>query len=604
MGAQLAETRVTLETLVSEAEGLSSDDPRARERWEALSREARGLTAVLAGASRPADDLSGRLDAVRERFAEALRQREAAVEAAAEQARQEVLRQFRHLLERARRTFDADTITLREGDRLMRDISSAYDLAHKAPASRDIDDAVADLRRLQEQLAPRVREVREMDEWRRFANAQRQEQLIAMAEAIVQSLKADEEASRPSDLAATARALRELHTKWQEVAEGPRQNAQRLWDRFRTATDFIRSRCEVYFAKLREERSATLEKKTALVAEAEALASSTDWTRAAARLQQLQADWQKLGPVSRETGRDLAQRFRAACSAFFTRRREDLTERKKTWSDNLSKKEALCARAEELADSTEWESAAAEMKRLQAEWKTLGPVRRNKSEVVWNRFRAAADRFFTRFHNRHQITLATKIAEREMLVVELERLAEADPATPDLGERVQQLRTTWNRSVPIPVAEFKALTDRWHAALTRAVAAAPQAFAGTDLDPAMVIQRMEKLVGRVEAFLDEADESTEGLSHTELLAAKLRSALASNAMGGRASDEAKWRAAADTVKDAQAAWQRLAPIKSPLVDALTGRFREACRRVNDRARRNSSTGPRERRAPERQAAAV
>jgi hypothetical protein len=604
MGAQLAETRVTLETLVAEAEGLSSDDSGARARWEALGREARGLTAVLTAASRPADDLIARLDATRERFAEAVRRREAAVEAAADQARQEALRQFRHLAERAKRTFDADTITLREGDRLMRDISAAYDLAHRAPASREIDEAVAELHKLQEQLAPRVREVREMDEWRRFANAQRQEQLIAMAEAIVQSLKTDDEAARASDLAATARALRELHAKWQEVAEGPRQNAQRLWDRFRAATDFIRARCEVYFAKVREERTATLEKKTAIVTEAEALAASTDWTRAATRLQQLQADWQALGPVSRDTGRELAQRFRAACSTFFTRRREDLTERKKTWSDNLAKKEALCARAEELADSTDWESASSEMKRLQAEWKTLGPVRRNKSEVVWNRFRAAADRFFTRFHNRHQITLATKIAERETLVVELERLAESDPHAPDLGERVQQLRTTWNRSVPIPVAEFRLLMDRWHTALTRTVAVAPQAFAGTDLDPAMVVQRMEKLVARVEAFLDEMDDSTEGLSHTELLAAKLRSALATNAMGGRASEDAKWRAATDTVKDAQTAWQRLAPTKSAAAEVLSARFREACRRINERARRVSAPASRERRAPEREAAAV
>jgi hypothetical protein len=606
MGAQLAETRVTLETLVAEAEGLSSDDPGARERWEALRREARGLTAVLAGASRQADDLTARLDATRERFAEAVRRREAAAEAAAHQACQDALRQLRHLVERAKRTFDADTITLREGDRLMRDISTAYDLAHKAPAAREIDDAIGELRRLQEQLAPRVREVREMDEWRRFANAQRQEQLIAMAEAIVQSLKADDEASRPSDLAATARALRELHAKWQEVAEAPRQNAQRLWDRFRAATDFIRARCEVYFSKLREDRAATLEKKASIVTEAEALASSNDWTRAATRFQQLQTEWQALGPVSRDTGHELAQRFRAACSTFFTRRREDLTERKKTWSDNLSKKEALCARAEELADSTDWESAASEMKRLQAEWKTLGPVRRNKSEVVWNRFRAAADRFFTRFHNRHQITLATKIAEREILVVELERLAEIDPdREPDLAERVQQLRTTWNRSVPIPVAEFKALTDRWHAALTRTVAVAPQAFAGTDLDPAIVIQRMEKLVGRVEAFLEEMDDSTEGLSHTELLAAKLRSALATNAMGGRVNEDAKWRAATDAVKDAQAAWQRLPPTKNPAVEGLSARFREACRRINERARRSSSApAPRERRTPEREAAAV
>jgi hypothetical protein len=605
MGAQLAETRVTLETLVTAAEGLSSDDPAARERWESLNREARGLTAVLTGASRRPDDLMARLDAVRDRFAEASRQREAAVEAAAAQARQDAMRQFRHLLERAKRTFEADTITLREGDRLMRDISAAYELAHKVPAGREIEEAVAELRRLQEQLAPRVREVREMDEWRRFANAQRQEQLIAMAEAIVQSLKADEEASRPSDLAATARALRELHAKWQEVAEAPRQSAQRLWDRFRTATDFIRARCEVYFVKLREDRAAALDKKNAIVAEAEALASSTDWTRAATRLQQLQAEWQALGPVSRDSGRDLAQRFRAACSAFFTRRREDLTERKKTWSDNLAKKEALCARAEELANSTDWDAASGEMKRLQAEWKTLGPVRRNKSEVVWNRFRAAADQFFTRYHNRHQITLASKIAEREALVVELERLVDVDAtAEPNLSDRVQQLRTTWNRSVPIPVAEFKALTERWQAALARAVVVAPQAFAGTDLDPAMVVQRMEKLVARVESFLEELPEPVEGLSPTEMLAAKLRSALATNAMGGRASDDAKWRAAADAVKDAQAAWQRLAPTNDPEADSLRDRFRDACRRITERARRPTAGGSRERRSSEREFAAV
>ena len=99
-----------------------------------------------------------------------------------------------------------------------------------------------------------------------------------------------------SDLAATARALRELHAKWQEVAEAPRHVAQRLWDRFRTATDFIRSRCEGYFAKLREERESTLQKKTAVVDEAEALAASTDWAKAAARFQELQTEWQQTRP--------------------------------------------------------------------------------------------------------------------------------------------------------------------------------------------------------------------------------------------------------------------------------------------------------------------
>ena len=143
------------------------------------------MTAVLTGASRPADDLTARLDATRR----ALRRSSPPPRSA---AKPRPIRPVRtHCVSSviwssapsARST--PTRITLREGERLMRDISAAYDLAHKAPAAREIDDAVGELRRLQEQLAPRVREVREMDEWRRFANAQRQEQLIAMAEAIV-----------------------------------------------------------------------------------------------------------------------------------------------------------------------------------------------------------------------------------------------------------------------------------------------------------------------------------------------------------------------------------------------------------------------------------
>jgi hypothetical protein len=98
---------------------------------------------------------------------------------------------------------------------------------------------------------------------------------------------------------------------------------------------------------------------------------------------------------------------------------------------------------------------------------------------------------------------------------------------------------------------------------------------------------MEKLVARAEALLADVDEApAQAASQTELLAAKLRSALASNAMGGRGSEESKWRAAGDAIKDAQSAWQRLPPVDGPEVRALEIRFREACRRVHDHVRRH------------------
>src|SRR6185436_20639654 len=249
---------------------------------------------------------------------------------------------------------------------------------------KEVGEAIGVLRKVQEDVAPRVKELRDMDEWRRFANAQQQEQLIAMAEAIVASLKAEEEQGKETELAATAKALREFHLRWQEVADAPRHSAQRLWDRFKTATDFIRSRCEIYFAKLRLERGTNLAAKAALVEQAEALATSTDWAKTAARFQELQKAWQETGPVPRDAARDLAQRFRAACNTFFTQRRDDLTAKKKEWNENLARKEALCERAEALAESTDWDASASELKKLQADWKTIGPVRHNKSEVVWN----------------------------------------------------------------------------------------------------------------------------------------------------------------------------------------------------------------------------
>lgn len=591
MGALLAETRVRYEALVAEAEHLQTGDDAGAvtAKWQSLSREARGHANVLSTALRPAPDLDARLAAVAETITAREAAREAEKREAAAKAKQAALTQLQRLIERAKRASEADTITLKEGDRLMKDIGTSLDAAGKID-SKELQDAVATLRTLQEQVAPRVRELREMDDWRRFANAQRQEQLIAMAEAIVLSLKAEAEQGKESDLSATARALKELHAKWTEVAEAPRNSAQRLWDRFRAATDFIRARCEPYFQKLRQERSANLEKKTALVAEAESLAGSSDWVKTTVRFQELQKAWTESGPAPKDAGRDLAQRFRAASGQFFARRREDLATRKKVWSENQSKKEALCARAELLAESTDWDATASEMKRLQNDWKAVGPIRRNKSEEMWNRFRAAADKFFERYHNRHQIALASKLAEREVMVVELETMAATDASDlpADFSAKVQQLRTTWNRSVPIPSSEAKVLADRWQAALTQLVQRHAGALSGTDLDPANALQRLEKLTAKVEALLEDVPEAKTGLSPTEALAAKLRSALASNAMGGRASDENKWRAASDNVKDAQSTWDRLSPIAGPEAAALEPRFRAACRKVTDHARRHTS----------------
>ncbi|TAK14049.1 MAG: DUF349 domain-containing protein [Acidobacteria bacterium] len=592
MGAELDTTRAKLDALVTEAETLPAmEETPAADRWRTLVREARGLATVLKNAGRPADDLKTRLDAVAAVFAG----RDALVKEAATKTLDEQLVKLQRMSDRAKRVAEAEQITLREGERLMKDVRTALDEA-SAIDRKDFREAAATLTGWLEKVAPRVRDLREMDDWRRFANQQAQDRLILEAETLVAKLALEEQHGQPSDLAAASRKLRDLHGKWKLAAEAPRDQAQKLWERFRTATDLIRLRCEVYFKQVREARTASLSTRTALVEEAESLVNSTDWVKTATRFQELQKAWQDAGPMLRggdgpDPARDLMKRFRAASNAFFSRRREDLTTRKKVWGDNQSKKEALCARAEELAQSTDWDAASAEMKKLQAEWKTVGPLRRAKSEALWTRFRAAADNFFERYHHRHEIALAGKIAEREEWLATLEGIAATDGDAPEgLAEKIQTLRTTWNRAVPIPTAEFRALVDRWQKTLASVIAKWPDAFKGTDVDPAAAITRMEKLVTRLETLLEQlnegAPEPKKALSPTELLAQKLRSALAQNAMGGRSTDDSKWRSAADTLKDAQASWQRLPPVPGDQAAALQTKFAGIARKIGDLVRKN------------------
>ena len=269
-----------------------------------------------------------------------------------------------------------------------------------------------------------------MDEWKRFANAAVQEELIARAEALRAKYPFDKpEELKPDDLDAAAKELHEIQERWKLAADAPRAQAQALWHRYRQAADPVQAHVREFFAERAGER------KRQPAAEDGADRAR----RGAGRVHRLGED--RRG-VQEDPGRMAGRRrrcrapetrmtwkrFREACDKFFTRRNADLASARKPGRRTSRSKEALIARAEELQMSTDWEKTAAEIRRLQADWKASGPVRRNKSEVVWQRFRTACDTFFERYKRRDQIELEGKQADREAIVAEVEALAAEPPA--------------------------------------------------------------------------------------------------------------------------------------------------------------------------------
>jgi hypothetical protein len=592
---RVVEQTDAVEDVVAEAEDVAAlEDPEIDERRQAAQAEPERIEE----AERRQQELAAQRarDVEEHEKLEAERRAQVAATREADQrARREALARLHNLLGRVEPLIAKTDLSLKAADRALRDVRSALNAIPPLPSRQDFEEVARRLRAAQDGLTPKVLELREADDWQRWANVSVQEQLIGKMDA----LKALDDAE------AIAREVRSLQEQWKKVADVPRPQADTLWRRFKTAHDEVWAKCEAHFAAEAQARTENLAKKTVLCEKAEALAESTSWIQTAEEIKRLQGEWKAIGPVSRGREKAIWDRFRTACDRFFTRRHEDLAQRKKTWAENLAKKDALCVRAEALAESSDWEPAAAEIRRLQNEWKTIGPVKKSRSEAVWQRFRAASDKFFTRYAQRHDIARAERVAAREAICDELTALAPAESdvveAPADLPAKVRALRGRWQQEIAargVDPDRAQALDRRFAEAFAAVIARWPAAFAGSDLDPDANRKRMESLVKRVEDLATSIagpasaqPEADAAMSPTVRLAAMLKEALAANTIGGRVDEDSRTRAAAEELRQAQASWSRIGPVPEDLKRALADRFQKASRRINDRLSASRPGGP-------------
>ncbi|NJC14031.1 hypothetical protein F4558_003857 [Micromonospora profundi] len=168
------------------------------------------------------------------------------------------------------------------------------------------------------------------------------------AQTVKEDLVAEAEKLKDStEWVATANQLKELMTQWKAAPRASKESEQKLWERFRAAQDaFFSRRSEVFSARDNEQRG-NLERKQALLAEAEALDIDGDPKGAQAKLREIQAQWHEAGRVPREAAAGLERRLRAIDDK--VREVMDSAWRRTTKEDNplLAQMRAQVAEAEE-----------------------------------------------------------------------------------------------------------------------------------------------------------------------------------------------------------------------------------------------------------------
>ena len=255
------------------------------------------------------------------------------------------------------------------------------------------------------------------------------------------------------------KALQKLHEEWKEVGPVPQDKKDEIWERFKAATDKINQFRREHYAKIEEEQGVNLETKKALCDKAEALlaedyTSVNAWQKKSDELSEIFGIWKSVGPASKKDNEEIWQRFRGAMDAFFAKKKAFFASLKDRQTENLERKTQLCIEAEALMESTEWKKATEQIKKIQEEWKTIGPVPKRHTDKIWKRFRAACDTFFTR-KNEHFSGRRTEeeanLAAKKALLEEIK----AFELTPNRNENMEAIKAFQKRWIEIGFVPMK-----------------------------------------------------------------------------------------------------------------------------------------------------
>ena len=214
---------------------------------------------------------------------------------------------------------------------------------------------------------------------------------------IIEALK--ELVNSDETLHTTFAKFRELQQRWKDTGIVPQQHVKDLWETYNLHVEnfynFIKINKELRDLDLKK----NYEQKISLCEQAEALADEESIVESFHKLQKLHDEWRETGPVANEYKEALWSRFKEASTRVNKRHQEYFDNIKNEQLHNLERKSALCEKveamtAEPCTTRKAWNKANDMLLEIQKEWKSIGFAPRKENAKVYERFRAACDKFF------------------------------------------------------------------------------------------------------------------------------------------------------------------------------------------------------------------
>ncbi len=311
-------------------------------------------------------------------------------------------------------------------------------------------------------------QLREMRDWRAFANAPVMEQLCGDMERFADEI----EVGGDVDFSDGAARVRSARAEWKKMTEAQGAAPKALWRRFDTACSRAYAPCQAYFETQGAQRDENLQRRQSVCQGLEdyarkvgpQAADDTDWPALEQIIKTADREWRSLGAVPRQQQKAINRRFRKVMDHLRALARKHREHNHAQKAERVKQAEQLQQR---LAEGDEELPVALEKaKALQAEWKQIGPA--SKDGELWRRFHAACDAIFT---ERKRERVAHNEAVHEQVRIRRQICEQIEVAASAQGDEFRQARhavdeahAQWQAAGPLPKREMDRLERRYRAA--------------------------------------------------------------------------------------------------------------------------------------------
>lgn len=258
----------------------------------------------------------------------------------------------------------------------------------------DVNEAFKELQVLhkmwKEDIGPVAREQRE-EVWNRFSEATKKvhdkrhdyykdlkasyEGNIEKKLAVIEEINAYDTSNNKSrsDWQKSIKDIETLREKFFKAGKVPRAKSDEIWNKFKEATRKFNAEKNQFFKSVKTDQLDNLNKKKALVEQANSLKDSEDWEMATDIFKKIQADWKKIGHVPRKYSDKLWKEFKDACNHYFDRLHERQDEGNKEQVEVFNKKKELLNDLKAKLDKKE-SFTMEELNEYVTTWEDLGRV--------------------------------------------------------------------------------------------------------------------------------------------------------------------------------------------------------------------------------------